>query len=107
MVKISIIDDCAACGEEAGFMGAVFFDRSNCVVADRLPGEKAFDCESVADPVWSHQGFEFENCIRLTCSACGAQASIDIGGIEMTCTGKQSHSVQSWCPDALGMMVDV
>lgn len=104
MIRIIIDEKCPACGNPHGLTGEVVIDREHVRVTEHENDEAVFDSPSCADSYWSHPGFEMDQCIRISCFGCGAQACLDIGEMEVTCTSPQRDPGPSWCPPALGEM---
>jgi hypothetical protein len=103
MIEIKIIEDCPACKKQRGLVGIIHIDGRHLKTTEHEPGKPLFDSSCCADSLWTHPGFQYDGCIRITCSACGAQAGLDIGDMEFTVTGQQyDDPAPSWCPSELG-----
>jgi hypothetical protein len=86
----------------SGMMASVAINSQHYEITEHDPGMKVFDSEYCAESVWTHPGFQGDCCIRISCSGCGAQATLDIGDMEYMCTDRQSEPTPPWCPEYLG-----
>lgn len=105
---IEFIDDCPACKEHSGLACKLLINDKH--IQRYEIEEEDFSSPYCANDVWEHDGFQCDNCVRITCKKCGAQAGLDIGSIYLSCAGKEENKediISSWVHEHSGILLDV
>lgn len=107
-IKISISEDCPACGTKNSMAATVVVDDRHVTRAVHCRysaiGWEPFKSPCVDHYVWKHDGFSGNGLIHLTCHECGAHGILEMGSIYYSCTGQGSNDpcVGPWCDGVFG-----
>lgn len=92
MLNIHLKTDCYHCKTKDGVEIILNINKSHVHdTSDR------YDSGELSE-IWNHPGLDYDNCVRIACSNCGTQHTLDIGRLDFHCHPDESGSEQpsSW-----------